>query len=299
MSITVNEYWGDSPRTGSIDANGFFQYTKNFKVQTTDKWIGPGQVMTASGIPLYLSTYYERNAAGSVVYTDSDSVRIGVTARQIDSSNAQIWEVICNYGQWQYSENPLADPPAISWAGANEEFVPLSDLSTGYPIQNSAGDPFDPPYTQQRSYSVMTYSVNVASYDESVGSAYRDTVNNGTWYGVPAGHAKIASISATASQTITTGSGTITFCTMTVEVWIRSTTWQPSLLDQGLNLLSSGVISPITQRGVPVTEPLLLDGTGVPLGYNFTTYKYDQKNVTPVSLNFTTFQTANFSALMP
>jgi len=189
-------------------------------------------------------------------------------------------------------ENPLARPVEIRF-GSVKERVPCLFDSQETPIQNSAGDPFDPPYEIEVVREVVTLTWNAPMWEAGIIAANVNHVNSTEWHGILPGHGKCTELTAERHFE----NGVIYWrVTMTVEIYhVEDEEWKVKLLDAGfrengldadLNIISVPIVD--LKFGRPVTKPALLDGAGVAL----------ERGSDPVFLTFFPWDSAEFNALI-
>ena len=90
-----------------------------------------------------------------------------------------VWRVTGAYKKSvliQSAGTPLDEPAQISWS-SNTYIEPVVRNIFGNAITNSAGQPFDPPLTQERVTLVGTITYNSETFDENWPLAYQGKVN--------------------------------------------------------------------------------------------------------------------------
>ncbi len=174
------------------------------------------------------------------------------------------WQLTVNYqsvpANVQYEENPLARPPVVTWSSVSYEEEIYKDIA-GKTILNSAGDYFDPPIRVARSRWQVSYKRNRAWIPTWI-LDYTDAINSDQFtiggLTVPRGYAKLDRIEIGPMQ-IENG---VTYYEVSYTFTLQKESWQPKILDQGLYEKVGGVRRRIRVSGEPVSEPVLLDGTG-------------------------------------
>lgn len=174
------------------------------------------------------------------------------------------WELTATYqsvpANTQYVENPLARPAVISWSSVSYEEEIYKDIA-GKTILNSAGDYFDPPIRVARSRWQVTYKRNRASVPTWILN-YADAINSDEFtiggLTIPRGYAKLDRIEIGPMQI----ENEIAYYEVGYTLTVQPESWQPKILDQGLYEKVGGVRRRIRVNGEPVSEPVLLDGTG-------------------------------------
>src|SRR5262249_46326548 len=141
-------------------------------------------------------------------YTTSAEFDLGalcnsVTCEQNDDAPRR-WVVTCEYGpptveQGQQQENPLLRPAVLTWGFTQNSRAVWKDVN-GTPIQNSAGDAFDPPPEIDDSRPVLTVTRNEAGFNPAIAIQYQDAVNSDQFLGFNAGVVKINGISSTSQS---------------------------------------------------------------------------------------------------
>ncbi len=153
--------------TSSIGSNGR-QHTKTFQV-TVDTVNDSWEAVTASGIPAY----------GEVHPDDLSAVVVDISSQETGSRN--IFHVVVTYEtqtrNFVLSNNPLDDPVDIDWAFQAYEVALELDVG-GFPIVNSAGDAFDPPYTTDRFHPVVTIVRNEATFNPTTALSKQGKLNS-------------------------------------------------------------------------------------------------------------------------
>lgn len=168
---------------------------------------------------------------------------------------------------WQGEENPLTspldEPPERSWGFVVSEIPAQQDIN-GKVIENSSGEPFDPPITVQ--VYDLTYRVirNEGAFDAVLATLYIGTVNSDYFGGFAPRTVKCTEISAREVRI-----GQFTFYQVAYEFILRTDTWVRKIVDEGMSKIT-GVNddgTPKTEnikddKGNQVTEPRKLDGSG-------------------------------------
>jgi hypothetical protein len=149
----------------------------------------------------------------------------------------------------------------------NSRTVALDKFADGTPILNSAKD-FIQGLEKTCSFAVMQVSRNEASYALSEALLYVDHVNSDTFYGITAGNAYCRAINA---QTKAKPDGSGIYYAVTYEIELNLNPDFPAfklkVLDRGKRKLVSGKQTAIKDKdgGKDITEPVLLNGSGLPL----------------------------------
>lgn len=212
-----------------------------------------------------------------------------LTAQPTDSR--EVWRVIGTYKKTTFDENaanPLEQPSQISW-GSNAYIEPVVKDIDGNAVVNSAGQPFDPPLTEERRTLVATVTYNRENWDPTIALDFENTVN------VPATTIGQVNVGERQARIMEIGSDQDTFedivyHKVTIRVEMRPLVWDREVLDQGIFGLdgSGNLVRLATDDGEEVTEPLLLNGSGE---------KLDPQTSTPVFLTFKTKFEKDFAVL--
>lgn len=193
------------------------------------------------------------------------------------SKNANLVHVRCEYQRASWTsgpqpENPLDMPPKISW----DTIVcvePIDQDIDGNPIINSAGEPFDPPITDEIHDRVVRIERNEASWSSTKQEEYQNTVNEHTFMSAQPHEAWMMTLRADKIY-----SGDYVYYTVYYEIVFRTKTtenafpWRRRVLDQGFRV-RTGVDDQgkpkyeniLDDNGDKITEPISLDGAGAKL----------------------------------
>jgi hypothetical protein len=91
--------------------------------------------------------------------------------------------------------NPLEQPPEVEW-DFDESIEPISEDIYGNPINNSAGEGFDPPITREFSDLVLRIRKNQADFNYLMAADYKNKVNSDWFFGFAPTYAKCRVIKA-------------------------------------------------------------------------------------------------------
>jgi hypothetical protein len=244
-------------RTASIGDENKREYTRTFSVITDSPNTGPAIVRTAAGIPVrgdYYTTGTEFDLLAYALNIESSCI----------SADGLQWIVNVDYGfiDNDGETNPLSEPSTESWSF--QQFTRATDQDVnGNAIVNSAGDPFAQAVQVDDSRPVLSVTRNQATFNAPLAYLYKDKTNRDPFRGAPAGTVKVMDISGQQQHDQTFG----TYWQVKVEVQFNIEGWDKVLLDQGFRELdgTSGELKPITNNGVVVSDPHLLDGVGAAL----------------------------------
>lgn len=221
------------------------------------------------------------------------------------SGSRTVWRVTGAYRRSvlvQSAATPLEEPTQISWS-SNTYIEPVVNNIFGNAVTNSAGQPFDPPLTQERVTLVATVTYNSETFDPDLPLDYQNTVNRtavviGTLT-VQARMGKIIEISATSDSF-----EDVPFFKVAIKIEINTKVsrdfdgnviaqgWDREILDQGIYGLNDDappkLVRLATDDGEEATEPLKLNGAGE---------KLVPQTADPVFLIERTFELTDFGPL--
>lgn len=273
--VSVEPMWN---RSSSQDQLWKRSYTLQWKVETDDPETGAKAVRTS--VPAAIGQVYQTSTEA-----DFGSFCQSVSA-SCDVEGGMQWIVTAEYGAYDAGEFPR-DPtqwtPRISWGFAQFQRIADKDAE-GNDIRNSATEPFDPPLQVDDSRPILQVVWNRPNFDESWAETYRDTVNDGAFFGKDAKTVKCSNISANRVYNQDIG----WFWEVTFEFQVNKDTWTRKLFDQGLyenDPDDDTKLRKIEINGVPTDVPLPLDGSG----------KLLPKDQDPVPLEFEVYKAMPFS----
>lgn len=263
--VSVGEKKG--VRSGSKNELWQRTFTRVFQVITDTPTDGPLAVMEAVD-PLTGVAVPAVGASYSTGYEYDDGSFVQSLKAQEVSEDGKQWDVSVEYGPYNAGLFPV---DVISWPfeltvdGQKYERAITKDVS-GNAIVNSAKSPFQEPVTVDDSRTLIKVVRNepILTYDFTLAELYNDKVNNATWNGYAAKTVKCSGIVPGKAQYDSNTQTWYFAVTYTFEV--NRDTWTRNLLDQGFCVLDSS--SPPKQKAVkgvdgqPVSDPVLLDGSG-------------------------------------
>ena len=183
------------------------------------------------------------------------------------------------------AKDPLARPFTYSISSVRVQVVATKDVD-GFPIETTAGEPFDPPIEEEESRTVLVVTKNLpvsGTVQEMLSdiNEIEGTINEFAWGGVMAHQAKLVDVGA--DLTFEEG---IKFWAMRYEIHLlhgsytarngevfANPTWDRVILNQGFmektfqganGLISVDIIDPSTGRTVTSPVKLNVDGTRLP-----------------------------------
>jgi hypothetical protein len=239
-------------------------YVRNFVVLTSSAQTTEHEVVRAEGgLPQPYEPYP----------TDFGAVVRNIIAVQREASRL-VWDVAVEYdSEYERRDNPFTEPPDIELDSETyEQPLPGRAQTTfdatqpspqsqdptnssqnanprwGEGIVTSAGEPFDPPPTQQESRPVIRFTRNQASLTVANKVKYENTVNSQGWSGLQARQAWLRSIRGTShvQKSTTVGTADLHYIRVTYEFVLKAETWDLQLLDIGSYYLEySGATSTV------------------------------------------------------
>ncbi len=301
-------------RKFDLGPNGERTYERVFRVTTDAKTVGSLEVYFASGVPRMWDYYlceneYDYGARVVKVQPKQTAdpftwlVTIQYSSGRVSPQQAKVGASPAKGSQPQQQDDtdPFARPPEIRWGFSQYQRVVTKD-TTGKAIVNSANDAFDPPPTVDDSRPTLTYVRNLIdptfspelvgtypAWDPALAIAYQDAVNTDTFLGVPAGQAKVASLSA--SSVYERG---IFYYKGNFEIHFRREGWALQILDQGYHELDTVtgkykiIVDALTS--IPKSSPTPLNGNGFAVDFN-------SLGAVPHYLTFKVYKELPFSAL--
>ena len=234
---------------------------------TTDAAVNDLSVIAeASGIP----------RVGVDAYAGDDWLRcVGVAPRSI---GPRYFEVIVSYERQGDGDvaTPLEADPEWRWDTA-ESTEPKDYDVLGNAITNTVGERLDPPMAFAVVDRVLLYSRNEASFDTHARAAWDNVTNSAAWLGWPKGTALCRPIKGVKKT-----HGALKYFRVSYRFEFRmgagdsgtDKAWYRRVLNQGLRKSTDTVdangapiYAPIKDsEDNPITEPVLLDALGKPLG---------------------------------
>ena len=196
-----------------------------------------------------------------------------------DALGTKTFLITVNY---EAIEDPLAEIPETQWSFSSTT-EPIDLDVEGEPITNSAGEPPNPPLTEDFEDLVLRRSMNWESFDPIVAATYMGKINSDVFLGFPPGVCKIKEFSGEQRKT-----GPFWYWAVNIEVHIRWDGWRKRFEDKGMRELIGTKEVVIAGRtitvpdyqtitetmvnegdedvAIPITEPVSLDGEGKRLG---------------------------------
>ncbi len=267
--IEIEEMAGDS---GRFSVSDFGTYTRIFRAISDYAGDAPGTAIQATGLQRG-DPYITINSS------DPNAFITELSAQRGDPGNPLEWIVTVSYAWYSVNEvgggpeaNPLLMPIDVSWGFKDYDHVVEMDID-GKPVLNSAKDPYDPPLVIQVPNQLMTVVRNEAYYNVGAAYAYRNSINQDSFAGQSPHFAKCFGITPKNLFHPTVGwyyQVTYEFEFMNPRNSADGKGFVKSLLDRGLRKLDFNTGKPvhIYLNSQPITQPMLLDGSGGVLPVN-------------------------------
>ncbi len=258
--------------------------------------------LTASAGGVSVPNYGDQHAVATALYVREKSAsetgsplifRVTVTYRNIEKFRER--------KSVDAAVDPTSRDPEISYSFADEE-VPIDHDISGNAIVNSAGETPDPPITKTVSDLVITITKNEATYSPATAMSYKNKLNSDTFMGFAAGLVKCDDYSG--EKMVNESSGGVYWKTLKqfrvryAAVGGVNKGWKKRLLDQGFRETDGTdgdgkpKYKPILAEAdsgekVPVSEPVLLNGSGAKLA----------SGGTPVWIEYDVYESTSFTGL--
>jgi hypothetical protein len=286
----------ETPGKRSGNTNNRYEgtYKRVFSVVLSSSRYGPIAAAAAvtSAYDLAIGTAYSIGVAPDPTATppvvgdawheaDPGSRVVSITADEDGQADGCGWTVTVDYGPGEASDNPLDEPPQLDWQFTAYE-RPVDQDTSGNPIVNTAGDPFDPPPMRDDSRPVLVITRNELTFNPATSWEYRDTLNNAAFYGAPTGTVKLKSRVGTQVQSRLVAGGSYWRVTYTFE--FNADGWAKTILNAGYRQLASGALTQVFINNQPATSPVLLNAAGA-----LTITPYFRTFAVYASKNFGTF----------
>lgn len=271
MPITVRFYDIPGRLSGSIGTDYQASYARKIKAEASSPHCGPVRILLELddqlgiriGVPYSVGTAPDPEAdppvAGDEWYEEDTTAFVTSIDPAPSSDDGREWEIAVQYGPRQPREaNPLDEPPEIQWDREKYEEIVDVDID-GDAVQNSAGDEYNPPVTRDQTRPLLVITRNEPwPFPEDLADEYRDTVNDASFYGAPAGRVKCNSIKATRDWHQACGY----FARVVYEFAGDRNGFVRRIRDQGFREIVSGARKQIKVDGQLATDAVALDGSG-------------------------------------
>ncbi|MFO0863547.1 MAG: hypothetical protein U0744_02615 [Gemmataceae bacterium] len=226
-------------RRGDADAQTK-RHSRVWQCVTSNKWAGDYAVLGAfiAQVGINFGHMYSISV-GDHVEEDPESIVKRITPQQ-DSEDRCKWVVTVEYSS-EYDpeelfESPLDRPAVVEWDSYEiEEAAPWD--KDDFLVQNSAGEPFDPPVTKKKFIRVINITKNKEAFDDKVECSYAGKVNNANFeingQVYPTGTLLIATCPKVSEQT----ENGVDFVRLNYKVEFNKDGWKTKVLDQGYRYL--------------------------------------------------------------
>jgi hypothetical protein len=164
-------------------------------------------------------------------------------------------------GENNPNQNPLDEPADYSWSSEVRQ-VPYDRDLTGALTVNVMGEAPDPPLTREIKDPVLVIERNEAAFDPDDKLAYQDTVSDGSFWGAPAGRARLTDLdgrSVNASVPYWRKAYRIVFRMRTPDGVDDADAWKRFILHQGTKYIDGNGAVQLAPNGQLVL--LAADGT--------------------------------------
>jgi hypothetical protein len=262
-AVSVDEIF--EGRDGTWTVSQGRSYTRQFRVIMNEVTDGPAEAISVIGIERG-DPYVTINA----LEQDPNSYVQTMRATQ-EEGDALGWIVTVEYGWYDSNEagggptqNPLLMPIDVAFSFRDYQVVCDRDIN-GNPILNSAFDPYDPPIMINVPNQVLTVTRNEAAYDSAFAYMYRNSISQDSFAGATALFAKCIAI--TPKNLFHQDVGwyyqmTYEFELLNPRLSAGPNGWRKTILDAGLRQLVKGKPVHILLKGMPISQPMLLNGMG-------------------------------------
>lgn len=234
------------------------EYTRAWRL-TTDSASVPAAYVLANG-PVSLGNSYNADSVDDL----GAFVQEIEVACEGEGANGITWIFTASYGPYDpeaVPQNPTERPLQVSWGNATFEEI-VDEDQDGNAVVNSAGDPFDPPITEEDTRPVLTVVRCQYTFSTTWATGYRNAINSDIFLGADPGTVRSMPIVGVLKKDQDIG----WYWEVTYEFAYKPQGWARVELDQGLRRTVDvgGTLKrqPILVRGVPVQSPVLLDGAG-------------------------------------
>ena len=249
------------------------EYTRCFLVHVSSRYDEASVALNAGGLP-------DRDEPHP---DDADALCNQLRPAAHDAEGLW-WMIYADYATPTQSTpraDPLDDPVRVSW-GSWSYTEALTKDRNGAAVDNSAGEPFDPPAEIERRAPLVTIVRNEATYDPATADDYRDSVNSDvtTIAGLAVTARQAMCLEYSAETAVRNGTG---YFVVTYQIAFKAATWDRVILNTGMKTLNKVRVFEFDTAGA-LTEiesqvPMLLAANGTQLAWNGTpTYETFQVN---------------------
>lgn len=276
MAIRVEEKYAE--RSATRNQEEISDYTRVYNV-ISDTALSESQVLIATDT----TTDFQIADINSSHYTDSRAKCVNVSASPKDSDR-KTWEVTVKWqtmkGSGSYDDedenttDPTTQRPKVSFGSTQytkvvDKYYGAGEAqgSPAQPIQNSAGEPFDPPVQLEFSRTIIEISYNTRIFETNWMREFENTVNEKAetvgGMNIPAGEGRITTLDADPLY----DDNDELYWNVNAQIELNDDGYILKLLDQGFNYLDNDDLTEFTVKDkdgndVPASEPQKLNGTG-------------------------------------
>lgn len=255
-----------SPLVGSTTVMGFDQSRTPFPPPMVgSEFNGKPQ----RRVPQAGDWYVELDAQWNVVQSTPHVVCVDVRAQQTNADDLCEWTVTASYAG---VDDPLAEPADVNIVRVPYQKALIKDLK-GFPVVNSASDPFEAGVTVDRHRFKLVIQKNVLDFNPWVWEPYQDSVNKFALAmpKLPPGIANLTGKLTFEAERVRRAGNADFYWRLKAEIDVNTRDgWKVRLRDCGYHFLNGAgkraeIIMPGGGGGKPST-PQLLDGAGGILG---------------------------------
>lgn len=281
----ITETWNQ--RDGDVNVNGAVRYRRIFRVRVANVLTTAATIRSLTGIPRLFDPY------PGEAYARVQSIQ----PRNIND-DPHFWEVIVNYSSEVLDKIPWFRPFEIKrttqiYQKAIER-TQIFPLRKRRAIVNSTGDQFDPPLEIDDCRQVLSITRNVQTYDADAIIALLNTTNATPLFGSGEDEYKFSSFGEERLF-----EKPYLYYKLSCEFHFSRDGWKRKVLDRGYREYHLLDPEPVAIRdpstGLPVSQPVLLDGHGQklprggePVFLEFVVYPEEDWDVLTDTLGITT-----------
>lgn len=231
-------------------------YTRRWFLRVNDK--NDSAYTVIQGMPVRPGTVYSVNG-------DTDP---GAFVRRMSAvcrdDNGLEWVGTAEYGPYdpnQFAQKPTERRLKVNWLSDQVESI-LDVDKDGAAILNSAGDSYEPALTEERSRPMLQIVRCQRTFNARIAQEFSDAVNSVLWMGADPFTVRCKPITGSLMWDADDGD----YWEATYQFMYNAKGWLRKILDAGKREIKvvSGTshLTPILKGGVPVSDPVPLDGKG-------------------------------------
>jgi hypothetical protein len=255
--------------------DGNRQYVSTYEIRTDSRANSIAEIYLASGLPQRGESYYFHGTADPLCVCLTRQFQLRDPA-----ATAQLWTCVCNFDSKGSKDDPQnKDKHPLDWAWKftgsylSRMLSPEKDINNRAP-QNVNGEDFLPPPEVDDPISELQAEKNTSTISLATWTAYRNSVNNATFWGLPARAIKLAAWSWNPMHTDNGQAYIAHKFTLHIKSGVDGDLWNYKPLNQGFteSVFGAGGITYrqiLDERSIPISKPRQLDITGAknPLGF--------------------------------